>query len=186
MKTKTIQACTLMAALLLMTGCKSSNKLATAAESPFLSSDVQLTLPMRGGDMSVNGTMKMVSGEGVQLSFAMPLFGSEVARLEMTPDTLLVVDRMNRRYVQAPVSAVNAMITRKVSFAQVEKLIRDAAKPDGKRTLTGKELGLPGLDKAQIGLSNFSNKTFTWNRTQPSARYERVDWELLLKALLNP
>jgi hypothetical protein len=116
----------------------------------------------------------------------MPLLGSEMARLEMTPDTLMIIDRMNRRYVQAPVNAVNAMINRRVSFAQVEKLIRDAAKPDGKRTLTGSELGIPGMDKAQIGLSNFSNKEFTWNSTRPSARYEKVDWELLLKALMNP
>ncbi|MDR0977043.1 MAG: DUF4292 domain-containing protein, partial [Prevotellaceae bacterium] len=134
-----------VAAAALLTGCKSSRGVATnMAESPCLSSDVMLTLPMRNGEMSVNGTMKMVSGEGVQLSFTMPLLGSEVARLEMTPDTLMMVDRMNRRYVQAPVSAVNTLITHKVSFAQVEKLIRDAAKPDGKRTLTGSELGIPG------------------------------------------
>ena len=49
----------------------------------------------------MNGTMKLVSGERMQLSLLMPILRSEVARLEITPDDVLVVDRMGKRYVQA-------------------------------------------------------------------------------------
>lgn len=38
----------------------------------------------------------------------------------------------------------------------LEKLLYAASKPNGKKVLTGKELGIPSLEKGKIELSNFS------------------------------
>ena len=51
--------------------------------------------------MSVGGTMKMKTHERVQVSLLMPILRTEVARIEITPDEVLLVDRMNRRFVRA-------------------------------------------------------------------------------------
>ena len=51
--------------------------------------------------MTVSGSMKMKSGERIQLSVLMPVFRSEVMRMEVTPDEVLLIDRMNKRYVRA-------------------------------------------------------------------------------------
>lgn len=43
----------------------------------------------------------MKRDEVIQLSIA-PFLGIEVARAEISPDGVLVMDRMNKRYVQVP------------------------------------------------------------------------------------
>ena len=40
---------------------------------------------------------------GMQLSFLMPIIRTEVARMEVTPEEILLVDRMGKRYVLLPV-----------------------------------------------------------------------------------
>ena len=37
----------------------------------------------------------------MQLSFLMPIIRTEVARMEVTPEEILLVDRMGKRYVRA-------------------------------------------------------------------------------------
>ena len=49
----------------------------------------------------------MKGGERVQLSILMPILRTEIARLEITPDEILLVDRMNKRYVRASRSELN-------------------------------------------------------------------------------
>jgi hypothetical protein len=174
-----------MVVVVLLAGCKTTHKTGSTERS-FLSSKVQLTIPLKSGEMTVNGSMKMVSGQGVQLSFTVPILGNEAARMEITPDTLTVVDRMGRRYVQASREELKDVLPRKANFQNLEKLLRDASKPGGKHTLSGEELGIPSLEKARLSLTNFSDKEFIWNPTRVSSRYTRIDWKQLLEQLLNP
>lgn len=78
-----------------LVGCKSSKRL-TATKVPevaaseaaipsYLASRLQLTIPSKGGSMSVGGTMKMKSRERVQISLLMPILRTELARIEVTP-----------------------------------------------------------------------------------------------------
>ena len=94
-----------------LVGCKSSKRL-TATKVPevaaseaaipsYLASRLQLTIPSKGGSMSVGGTMKMKSRERVQISLLMPILRTELARIEVTPTEVLFVDRMNKRFVRA-------------------------------------------------------------------------------------
>ena len=94
-----------------LVGCKSSKRLTatkvpevTASEAAipsYLASRLQLTIPGKGGSMSVGGTMKMKSRERVQISLLMPILRTELARIEVTPTEVLFVDRMNKRFVRA-------------------------------------------------------------------------------------
>ena len=58
-------------------------------------------MPVKDALFSVDGTLKLHRGERIQLSFLMPILRSEVARMEVTPDEVLLVDRMGKRYVRA-------------------------------------------------------------------------------------
>lgn len=89
----------------------------STGEPRYLSSKVQLTIPNKGGTVTVNGTMKLVSGERMQLSFLMPILRSEIARLEITPNDVLIVDRMGKRYVQATRKELKDILPRKADFA---------------------------------------------------------------------
>ena len=80
-----------------LAGCKTSRKAETSKlpeSARYLSSKVKLTVPTKDAVFTVNGTMKLISGERMQLSFLMPIIRTEVARMEVTPEEILLVDRM--------------------------------------------------------------------------------------------
>ncbi len=123
-KCKTVRILSLLLLLTLvvgLSGCKTSRKAISSLEEPrYLSSKVQLTIPNKEGPITVNGTMKLVSGERMQLSFLMPIIRSEIARLEITPDDVLVIDRMGRHYVQASRKELKGILPKKADFAHLD------------------------------------------------------------------
>ena len=146
---------------------------------------MQLTVPHKDATLTVNGTMKLKKEECMQISFLMPILRTEVARMEVTPDEILLVDRMGKRYVRATRKELKDVLPKKADFAHLEKLLYAASKPNGKKVLTGKELGIPSLEKGKIELSNFSDKPFVLAPTQLSQKYKEVELEELLEMLMD-
>lgn len=169
-----------------LAGCHTSRQAGSSLKKDgYLSSKVQLTVPHKDAVLTVNGTMKLLSGERMQMSFLMPIIRTEVARLEVTPDDILLVDRMGKRYVRATRKELKSVLPKKADFAHLEKLLYEASKPNGKKVLTGKEVGIPSLEKGKIELSNFSDQKFTLTPTQLSSRYKEVALEELLNTLMS-
>lgn len=179
----------LLLILVVLAGCKSSKHLATsetkAPATSYLASKLQLTIPSKkGGSISVGGTMKMKSHERVQISLLMPIFRTEVARIEVTPDGVLLVDRMNKRFVRATTDELKNILPKNADFARLEKILTNASLPGGKSELTGKELGFPTLEKAKVQLYEFSTKEFSMTPTELTAKYRQVPLEQLVKMLM--
>lgn len=63
------------------------------------SSRLNLTVSTGTKTISSKGNLRIVKDEAIQLS-VQPLFGIEMFRLYVEPDYLLVLDRMNKRYVK--------------------------------------------------------------------------------------
>lgn len=179
----------LLLVVVVLAGCKSSKRLATsetkAPVSSYLASKLQLTIPnKKGGSMSVGGTMKMKTHERVQVSLLMPILRTEVARIEITPDEVLLVDRMNRRFVRATKEELKGMLPKNAEFSRLEKILMDASLPGGKTELTGKDIGIPSLEKAKVQLYEFSTKEFSMTPTELTAKYNQVPLEVLVKMLM--
>ena len=172
-----------------LVGCKSSKHLMTTVPEvtapSYLASKLQLTIPSKNGSMSVGGTMKMKSHERVQISLLMPIIRTEVARIEVTPSELLFVDRMNKRFVRATKSELKEILSKNVEFSQLEKLLTDASRPGGKTELSGKDLGIPKLEKAKVQLYEFSTKEVSITPTELTSRYRQVSLEELMKMLMT-
>lgn len=179
----------LLLVVVVLAGCKSSKRLATsetkAPVSSYLASKLQLTIPnKKGGSMSVGGTMKMKTHERVQVSLLMPILRTEVARIEITPGEVLLVDRMNRRFVRATKEELKGMLPKNAEFSRLEKILMDASLPGGKTELTGKDIGIPSLEKAKVQLYEFSTKEFSMTPTELTAKYNQVPLEVLVKMLM--
>jgi len=170
-----------------LSGCKTSLKGLSSfpEESPCLSSKVQLTVPHKDATLTVNGTMKLIKNERVQFSFLMPILRTEIVRMEITPDEVLLVDRMGKRYVEASREELKSVLPRKADFTHLQKLLIKAAKPGGKTTLKANELGFSSLKKGKIVLSDFSDKEFSLKATKVSSRYTKVEWPELVDMLMK-
>lgn len=176
----------LLLAILLLAGCKSS-KTTTVPVLPetsgYLASKLQLTVPTKDGSITLGGTMKLKGGERLQLSLLMPIIRSEVMRMDITPDEVLLVDRMNKRYVRATREELKEVLPPEADFNKLQKMLFKASRPGAKTDLTGSELGLPKMEKAKVRLYDFSDAEFTITPTEVSTKYKRVELEDLVKHL---
>ena len=150
-----------------LVGCKSSKRL-TATKVPevaaseaaipsYLASRLQLTIPSKGGSMSVGGTMKMKSRERVQISLLMPILRTELARIEVTPTEVLFVDRMNKRFVRATKKELKEILSKNVEFSQLEKLLLN---PEERLNYPGKTWESPNWRKRKYNSMIFRPKNF--------------------------
>lgn len=182
----------LLLLIVVLAGCKSSKHLVTTSESEvpasvaptYLASKLQLTIPAKEGSMTVGGTLKMKSRERVQISLLMPIIRSEIARIEVTPSDVLLVDRMNKRFVRATKQELKALLSKNVEFSRLEKLLTDASLPGGKTELSGQDFGIPKLENAKIQLYDFSTKELSITPTEISSRYRQVSLDELMKMLI--
>lgn len=76
-----------------------------AQTKPCITARVSVDIKAFGKDVGINGSLKMKRDDVIQLSLS--LMGFEVGRLEFTPDTVLIIDRINKQYVQARYSDVD-------------------------------------------------------------------------------
>jgi ABC-type transport system involved in Fe-S cluster assembly fused permease/ATPase subunit len=172
---------------MLLEACKSTRSLQQSKEETphFLSSKLQLTIPYQGDIITLSGIMKMKSGERIQSSFLMPVLRYEVVCMDITPNEVLFVDRMNKCYVRAAQSDINALLTRKINFEKLEELLFDASQSGEKATITAEDLNLKSFGAVKLRLYDFSTADLTIVPTEVPARYKPVDLDELLKLLLS-
>ena len=104
-----------------------------------LTAKMSLTLDLgRKGETKVSGTLRIKKGEVVQLSIA-PLLGIEVARAEISPNGILVIDRMNKRYVEVSFAEVKALAKADLDFHTLQALFLNELFLPGKGDLTARD-----------------------------------------------
>lgn len=86
--------------------------------------------------MSVNANMRVRRGEIIRFSVA-PILGIEVARIDITPDKIMAVDRMNKRYVELGFAEISSLLNTELDFNILQSLILN-------------EIFIPGKDKLSV------------------------------------
>ena len=144
--------------VVLMASCSSTKSLKTAhsiegmTESEFvenvivnaggwdaLTAKMALAIDLEGkGATKVNGTLRIKKGEVIQLSIA-PFLGIEVARAEISPEGILVIDRMNKRYVEVSFAEVKALAHADLDFHTLQALFLNELFLPGKDDLTARD-----------------------------------------------
>ena len=128
--------------LSMLTGCKSSKKVGTVesasvkAHNEFfqsvedqsfqfrtLTARLNVDLDIPGKQMSSRVDMKMVKDSAFQLS-VQPFLGIEIFRIELSRDTIKVVDRMNKRYMIENYSNLQGQTPIEFNFYNLQALSR--------------------------------------------------------------
>ena len=105
-----------------------------------LTAKMSLAVDLKGkGTTRVNGTLRIKKGEVIQLSIA-PFLGIEVARAEISPNGVLVIDRMNKRYVQVSFAEVKALAHADLDFHTLQALFLNELFLPGKGDLTVRDV----------------------------------------------
>lgn len=86
-----------------------------------LTAKTKVNLAIAEKKISLSGNLRMKRGDVIQLSMTVPIIG-EVCRMEFTRDEVLVVDRINTRYVRASYDQVDFLRSANLDFNVLESI----------------------------------------------------------------
>ncbi|GFI34033.1 hypothetical protein IMSAGC014_00521 [Bacteroidaceae bacterium] len=93
---------------------------ATSQKASTLTAKINMDLNALGKNVSVGGSLKMKKDDVVQLSLS--FLGFEVGRLEFTPTSVLIVDRVNKQYVRTGYDQVGFLNQANLDFYTLQAL----------------------------------------------------------------
>lgn len=109
----------------------------------FVTAKMKFNLTQGTQKVSVGGHLKMKKDDVIQLSLV-ALGIMEAARIELTPDEVLVIDRINKRYIRSPYTGLSFLKDAELDFYGLQALFRNEMFVPGKRILKGNENVLSG------------------------------------------
>lgn len=142
---------------LLMAACSSTKKLTKATignltEEQYFSevisrapdwkaitAKMNLTLTQSIKEIDVSGSLKMKRDEVILISIA-PVLGIEVARAEITPMGILIVDRIHKRYVRASFEELTKRTNADLDFHAFQSLFLNEIFLPGKNNVSAKDV----------------------------------------------
>lgn len=142
--------------------------------------DLRFNIKAGGRDITVPGSLHMRKNQVIRIQLFIPLLGSEVGRLEFTPDYVLVIDRMHKEYIKATYDQLDFLKDNGLTFYSLQSLFWN-------------QLFLPGTDKlSEASLHKFSvkidevgennpvslknnNMSFVWNANKQSGLIAETD-----------
>lgn len=89
-----------------------------------------------GKTVSLPATLRMRKDDAVRIQLLMPVLGSEVGRLEFTPDYVLIVDRIHHKYVKEDYNKVDFLSSRGIGFSNLQSLFWNVLSLPGEKKVT--------------------------------------------------
>ena len=84
--------------------------------------NMSFSLQMGNKDISVPGALRMRKDQVIRIQLFIPILGTEVGRLEFTPDYVLIIDRLHKEYIKADYNQVDFLKKQGVNFYSLQAL----------------------------------------------------------------
>ena len=156
------------------------------------SSRLKLVIPQEKKKQTLNGTVKMVRNELIQISLLAPVLRTEAVRIEVTPNEMLLINRVNKQYVITPAADLQRILGNQIDFQRLQSLLSEAVfmeNPTGWNMKEGNvKIALPVQDettKQQITmeLNRITVPEQKPARINPPSRYEEKELKELVESL---
>ena len=158
------------------------NKMKVAVGTNF-TSKVRVTITQEGKDVTTSGNLRMRYGDVIQLTLVDPLLGiAEIGRLELSPDKVLIIDRVNKRYVDTNYEEFSALKSRNIDFNTIQEFFWQEAKKGDKFAYT-----IPAKKdiKLDLRLSDKGSNTNWDAHTAVSGKYTKTDANKLFGSIIG-
>ena len=151
-----------------------------------MTAHVRVKLKYDGSNIGTSGTLRMRKGEVIQLALVDPILGiSEVGRMEIDPNSILLIDRYNKRYVVLTYDDLNRYSNRGIDYQTIENYFwQQATREDTDQLQFQFPLGRKTVELT-LNLSGKNDKSDWEAHTVPSYKYDQVSAEELFKSLSN-
>ena len=158
------------------------NKAKIAVGTNF-TSKVKVTITQEGKEITTNGNLRMRYDDVIQLTLVDPLVGiAEIGRIELSPNKILIIDRVNKRYVDTTYDEFSAFKTRNIDFPTIQDFFWQEAKKGDKFAYT-----IPAKKdiKLDLKLSNKGNNANWDAHTAVSDKYTKTDANKLFDSMIG-
>jgi hypothetical protein len=112
--------------------------------------NMSCTINADGKELNVPGSLHMRKDEVIRLQLFVPILGSEVGRIEFTPDRVLLMDRMHKEYVEARYDQLGFLQANGLSFYSLQALFWNQLLMPGKEHVGEADLTDYHVDLAAI------------------------------------
>lgn len=136
-------------------------------------SGLSFTANMDGKSITLPGALRMRRDQVIRLQIFIPYIGTEAARIEFTPDYVLVVDRLHKQYVKGDYNQLDFLRNNGLSFYSLQALFWNQLMLPGTNRVSEGDLekfdvNLDGMGQnVPIMLKN-GNLAFTWQANRNS------------------
>ena len=143
-------------------------------------SDMNFQATIGEKSVSVPGTVRMRRDKVIRLQLFIPLIGSEIGRLEFTPDYVLVIDRLHKQYIKGDYNQLDFLRDNGLNFYSLQALFWNQLLLPGTERVGEGDLQMfkANLDesgeKVPVSLKN-GNISYVWNTTRSNARIDDAE-----------
>ncbi len=131
-------------------------------------------------DITVPGKLSMRKDEVIRIQLFIPILGTEVGRLEFTPNYVLIIDRLHKEYIKADYTQVDFLKKQGITFYSLQALFWNQLLLPGVQKLSESDLkkfdaNLDATgDNVPIYIKN-GNMSYTWSADRASGRITSAD-----------
>lgn len=131
-------------------------------------------------NITVPGKLSMRKDEVIRIQLFIPILGTEVGRLEFTPNYVLIIDRLHKEYIKADYTQVDFLKKQGISFYSLQALFWNQLLLPGERTVKDSDLkkfdatlDVAG-DNVPVSFKN-GNMTYSWSANRTTGRITAAD-----------
>lgn len=150
---------------------------------PNYTAKVHVSLKQNSKSVSTSGSLKMRWNDVIQISLVDPIIGiTEIGRLEFSKNDVLIVDRINKQYVQESYASISKLAKQEVTYEYIQALFWSESQKKNNDNITYK-LPLKQPVTLNLEVSNVGHKESWDAHYEVSSKYRKVSAEDLFKSL---
>lgn len=150
--------------------------------------NLTFTANLDGKSVSLPGSLHMRRDKVIRLQLFIPYLGTEVGRLEFTPDYVMVVDRIHKQYVKGDYNQLDFLRSNGLSFYSLQALFWNQLMLPGTNRVGEGDLGKFAVNFGEsagnvlVSAKN-GDMTFTWQADRNSGLISEalVDYSSMAK-----
>lgn len=142
--------------------------------------NMSFSLQMGSKDISVSGALRMRKDQVIRIQLFIPILGTEVGRLEFTPDYVLIIDRLHKEYIKADYNQVDFLKKQGVNFYSLQALFWNQLLLPGNQRVSESDLKKFDADLDAAGdvvpvTFKQGNMTYAWGADRNTGRILQSD-----------
>lgn len=129
-------------------------------------------------DITVPGALRMRKDEVIRIQLFVPILGSEVGRVEFTPNYVLIIDRIHKEYIKADYTQLDFLQKNGLNFYSLQSLFWNQLLMPGTDRVREDDLKKYkvnfGAGKENTLTLNNDNISYTWTADAGSGRINQA------------